>query len=68
MSDVNVGEAGIPLQATPNSMSELGQLVMTQCRQAVDILRDADAGRPITLRDFKLSLDKSLEALSVSFH
>ena len=43
-----------------------GHLVETQCRQAIDTVREAEGTRPITLRDFKTSLDKSLNALSVS--
>ena len=40
--------------------------VETQCRSAVDILAVPDAPKPVTLRDFINSLDKSMKALSVS--
>ena len=48
------------------SLGRLSALVETQCRSAVDILNIPNPPRPVTLRDFIESLDKSMKALSVS--
>ena len=47
-------------------LGRFDHLVATQCRQALDILNEAGGVRPVTLRDFLSSLEKSMMVLSVS--
>ena len=60
----------IPAGASRDLVAQVNHLtpsmVETQCRDAISILSAAAGERPVTLHDFKETLEKSLQALSVS--
>ena len=41
-------------------------LISTQCQRAIEVVNEGSQPRPVTLEDFKLTLEKSLMALNVS--
>ena len=43
-------------------------LIMTQCSKSVEIINDGSQGRPVTLTDFRQTLEQSIKALNVSLH
>ena len=60
--DANAGPVG-PGDGLHDRFS---RLIVTQCQRSVRILGESTEQRPLSLRDFKETLDKSLMALNVS--
>ena len=42
-------------------------LIATQCQRSVKIIGESTESRPLSLKDFKDTLEKSVSALNVSF-
>lgn len=42
-------------------------LIQTQCVKSIEVINEGTQGRPITLVDFKETLEQSIAALNVSF-
>ena len=41
-------------------------LIKTQCAKSVEVINEGSKGRPVTLNDFRQTLEQSIKALNVS--
>ena len=49
-----------------NTHGRFAKLIATQCQRSVRVLGESTENRPLSLKDFKETLEKSVAALNVS--
>ena len=61
-----MNERAVDAGSDENLHGRFSSLIATQCQRSVRILGESTESRPISLKDFKSTLEKSLAALNVS--
>ena len=61
-----MSDNAVDLGHEENLHNRFSSLIATQCQRSVRILGESTESRPLSLRDFKVTLEKSVAALNVS--
>ena len=63
-----MSENAVDSIANSENVGRFSSMIATQCQRSVQILGESTESRPLSLKDFKETLEKSLSALNVSDH
>ena len=66
MNPVRDGDHAVDAGPDDSFHGRFSHLISTQCQRSVRILGESTESRPISLKDFKETLEKSVHALNVS--
>ena len=67
MNPVRDGDHAVDAGPDDSFHGRFSHLISTQCQRSVRILGESTESRPISLKDFKETLEKSVHALNVSY-